>query len=272
MKPVTIVTLAMLLWLAIASILIIFGSEMLETFGQLGDSFGMLNSFFSALAFAGVLYSIWQQRETMRKQDAEIERNRIDSNRQISILNLQLVETTFFTNLNGIESIIGSLNTITREPSKGSYFEDIYAKLHKVYVSDAEVPNLSHLRKFFYDNEWQFGHYFRFIKVMLKLIDGSEAPQERKNLYIGILQSRMSNDELRAFLYYTVSELSDNDDQHGTITYSERIELQKLMRKYDFFAVVRTRLAINLINPTHDWEILRRLVYEPFDNFHIQDL
>ena len=273
MKPIVVVTLALLLWLAIASLLIIYGSKTPEIFGQIGDSFGILNSLFSALAFSGVLYSIWQQNETIKKQEIEIEQNRINSVQQNSILNLQLIESTFFTNLNGIGSIVESLNVnVYNNIQYKTYFEKIYAELHNAYFSEAEKPNLAKLRSFYYDNEWQFGHYFRFIKILLKLINDSEASKERKNLYIGILQSRMSNDELRTFLYYVISELSDHDDQPGTITYKERIELQFLMKSYDFFAVVRTRLAINLINPQYDWEILRRLVYEPFDKFSIQDL
>jgi Putative phage abortive infection protein len=262
----------MLFWLIIASFLILFESRVPEVLGHLGDSFGMLNSFFSALAFAGVLYSMWQQYKTIKNQEEEIKANRLEASQQISILNLQLIETTFLNNLNSVDGIIGSLNTINRDPSKGSYFEDIYGKLHSAYFSDGVPPNLIHLRNFFYNNEWQFGHYFRFIKVVLKLIDESNIPQERKNVYIGILQSKMSNDELRTFLYHTISDLSDNDDMPGTITYSKRTELQRIIKKYDFFGVVRTRPAINLINPSYDWKILRRLVYEPFDNFSMHDL
>lgn len=261
------VIFAMLLWLVIASILIIFGSRMPAVFGQVGDSFGMLNSFFSALAFSGVLYSLWQQNVMMKKQEKEIDSNKTAADKQISILSLQLSETTFFTALNGIDSIVSSLNQMKKDPTKDTYFESIYAKIHGVYRTEFDFPNLHLLRKFFYDNEWQFGYYFRFVKMILQLIDGSDAPEERKHLYVRILQARMSNDELRTFLYFVISDLSDPDEYPGTITYSEKIDLQRLLRKYDFFAVVRTRLAINLINPDYDWEILRRLVYEPFDKF-----
>lgn len=40
--------------------------------GELGDLFGALNGFFSALAFAGLVYSLWLQRAAIEKQQEAI--------------------------------------------------------------------------------------------------------------------------------------------------------------------------------------------------------
>lgn len=48
----------------------------LETLSLFGDSFGPINVLVSALAFAGLLYTIFQQRETLRLMIQELDLSR----------------------------------------------------------------------------------------------------------------------------------------------------------------------------------------------------
>lgn len=48
-------------------------ATVLEQFGQIGDSFGILNSLFSAFAFAGVLYTIKMQQNEIQKNQKKLE-------------------------------------------------------------------------------------------------------------------------------------------------------------------------------------------------------
>ena len=46
-----------------------------ERIGQLGDAYGMLNSVFSGLAFAGVIITLWLQRKELKLQRKELRSN-----------------------------------------------------------------------------------------------------------------------------------------------------------------------------------------------------
>lgn len=68
------------IWLGLCVLLLyfLFGAVVYRTLphwqerGQFGDMFGAANALFSALAFAGVVYAIWLQREELRLQRREL--------------------------------------------------------------------------------------------------------------------------------------------------------------------------------------------------------
>jgi hypothetical protein len=63
-----------------------------EHAGQLGDSYGWLTSLFTALAFAGLLYTILLQRKELKETKEEFKK-------QNTTLTRQRFETTFFNML-----------------------------------------------------------------------------------------------------------------------------------------------------------------------------
>lgn len=80
-----------------------------EKFGEIGDAFNILNTLFSGLAFAGLIYGLWQQRAAIRMQSEEIRMQRQEIHLQIEesksqtkefeaqkqALQAQLIETSF---------------------------------------------------------------------------------------------------------------------------------------------------------------------------------
>ena len=65
-----------------------------ETAGQFGDLFGSLNTLFSALAFGGVIWSIFLQRKELqetrlefRTQNETLKRQRFERTRSLNFLN-----------------------------------------------------------------------------------------------------------------------------------------------------------------------------------------
>jgi len=66
-----------ILWL-ISWILIVLYLDGDEARGQFGDMFGAVNSLFSGLAFAGIIYTIILQQREISEQREEIERERFE--------------------------------------------------------------------------------------------------------------------------------------------------------------------------------------------------
>jgi hypothetical protein len=63
------------LWL-VSFLVIVFTVASWEQRAQLGDLFGVVNSLFSGLAFAGVIYTIYLQREELALQRRELQLTR----------------------------------------------------------------------------------------------------------------------------------------------------------------------------------------------------
>ncbi|MFT5238430.1 MAG: hypothetical protein ACI9M9_002038 [Flavobacteriaceae bacterium] len=69
------IVLVLIIWI-LSTVLIIFGLDNWSDRGTFGDLFGAVNSLFSGLAFAGLIYTI-----VLQKQDLKLQRNEIALNR-----------------------------------------------------------------------------------------------------------------------------------------------------------------------------------------------
>jgi len=74
--------------------------------GTYGDMFGAVNTLFSGLAFAGIIYTIYQQgtelrlqRNELKLQRAEVAKTNIALDEQVKAANVQRFENTFFNML-----------------------------------------------------------------------------------------------------------------------------------------------------------------------------
>lgn len=87
--------------------------------GQLGDMFGLVNSLFSGLAFAGVILAILLQREELSLQRKELKLTRdelkksVDAQRRsLEVLNKQAESMELAAKMNSINSLITSHSAI----------------------------------------------------------------------------------------------------------------------------------------------------------------
>lgn len=83
-RPLIYLALAVLSLWAISFLIIIFAVPSWEERAQLGDLFGVINSLFSGLAFAGVIYTIYLQREELALQRRELQLTREELQRAAS--------------------------------------------------------------------------------------------------------------------------------------------------------------------------------------------
>lgn len=82
-----------------------------EAAGQFGDMFGALTSLYSGLAFAGIVITLWMQREELTLQRNELQQTR-------AVFNAQKIEMTYLGMLevlrNQIASVEATKTTIVR--------------------------------------------------------------------------------------------------------------------------------------------------------------
>tara|TARA_B100000676_G_C18039941_1_gene824254 strand:- start:1074 stop:1550 length:477 start_codon:yes stop_codon:yes gene_type:complete len=89
--------------IAIYGLLIVFLSwpitlGNIDKAGVFGDSFGILTSLFSGLAFAGIVITILLQRNELALQRAELMDTRKELSKHREVFELQSFESTFFSN------------------------------------------------------------------------------------------------------------------------------------------------------------------------------
>lgn len=92
--------------LVLGIIVLLFWSADIETKASLGDSFGIINAIFSALAFAVILYTLHLQQQDLHATILELQETRIQNEGHYNTMSLQRFETTFFNLLEMLHTYI----------------------------------------------------------------------------------------------------------------------------------------------------------------------
>jgi len=206
---VIVVCLWGLSWLLIH---LYYGPENFDGRGTFGDMFGAINSLFSGLAFAGIIYTIIMQRKELSlqiqaismqteelgllkdetaKMASELERQRKTSDLQrLESLVFRLIET-IQTNLNSVEFRTSS----------------------KTYIGLVAVENLIRFKKrgrTIVHSEASVNKYLRSVVYTIQFINDSQIDEDKKKLYVGILDVNLHDTEI-LFLY----TFTDESNQHN---------------------------------------------------------
>ncbi len=224
----------------------------IEDKGILGDMFGVVNSLFSGLAFAGIIITIYLQRNELILQREELKLTRDEFKNQNVTLRLQRFENTFFNLLSLHHEIVKGIyftkETLVNE-DKGGFrritdeiktenitftgrdvfqvcYNEIRSKLHGTKelheISSAYISE-------YYKYQNHFDHYFRNLSQIIVLIDttlilnhknpGLELNEKSK--YVDVVKAQLSTYEL-LWIYYNC--LSSNG-----------MRFKPLIEKYGFF-------------------------------------
>lgn len=195
---------------------------------EFGDSAGVVNALFSALAFAGVIYAIILQKEELEDQRQVMIDQREEMEQQSSTMSRQRFEMTLFQMLNLQQELIGALKhqyvaVVNHNTSEERHdrvitgrevFQYMYVK-KKICLSDNQNDITNYkgmtevLEKYgqagynMSDIPPIFDHYFRHLYRIIKYIDESQdVPKwEAKYKYIGIVRGQLSRYEL-IWIYY----------------------------------------------------------------------
>lgn len=216
-----IVLLVILLWL-IGWLVIDCYFPYFNKIGSFGDKFSAINSLFSGLAFAGVIATLWMQKEDLKIQQQEFEE-------QMKNQNIQRFENTLFNMLSIQQAIVNELHftpkdgaEVTIETKGRSVFDFFYntkitdsgdfgyneifgikelIKVKKNVMAYVGVEDLS-----------IFDSYFRHLYRIFKYIDKSPLIDDsQKYDYTCIVRAQLSENEL-LMLFYNALNIHENGE------------------------------------------------------------
>jgi hypothetical protein len=184
-----------------------------------GDMFGAVNSLFSGLAFACLIYTIFLQKNELGLQRKELEYTREELRGQKETLqkqNEQLAhqafEGTFFQMvrlhnelLRDIDIIVGG-SAASKTLSGSDFFARAWTKKLRFLIStsnddlDVRIEQIKNgYADFWIEYEEEIGHYFRSLYNIIKFVHYSDV--ENKKFYTNIVRAQLSGNELLVIFY-----------------------------------------------------------------------
>lgn len=237
------------LWFIVPFIIIGFYLLYLDNFpieidfdkaGKFGDSFGVLNSLFSGLAFIALVITIYLQQQDIRDTKKETQKQNFENTffKMIDLFN-SVVKDLYFKSeekieyINDIEEIryfikIGNAKIDSDDIIyKGKEVIMKLLKVFKKYKDEVLPKNKSNItvKKGIYEDfhtafENNIGHYFGTIYQILDFIEKSDVV--KKEFYSNLFRAQFSKNELELLFYHSTSEISKR-------------KFTPLLIKYEFF-------------------------------------
>ncbi|EGA64943.1 putative phage abortive infection protein [Vibrio brasiliensis] len=218
--------------------------------GVFGDSFGMLTSLFSGLAFAGLIITIVMQRDelALQRQELNLTREELSGQKeemkaQNATLKVQRFENTFFKMLDVLENCRNDI-TVKNPNDRNYHGRDAIKKLYELftdnYLSAWTTPHGSRMTQrvkafkqsskslegieteydaFYLKYGDELGQYFRTLYNLLKLIERADFLED-KTVYANLLRAQLSRYEL-LLLWYNCLSIYGNE------------KMEPLVRKYN---------------------------------------
>ncbi len=189
--------------------------------GTFGDSFGLLTSLFSGLAFAGLIIAILMQKEELSLQREELELTRkelIGQKEELKIQNstmkLQEFENTFFQMLSFHTEILKSIDIERggKTHSGRDAFQELYRQLvntnssNLLKATSASDVNAVY-KQFFSSAHNEIGHYLRRLYSIIKFIDQTDVIDKR--FYTNLVRGQISSYELAILFYNCLSDVGN---------------------------------------------------------------
>ena len=175
---------------------------------ELGDTAGIANGLFSALAFAGVIYTIFLQkkelglqREELRCTRDELAGQKEEMKLQNETLKRQRFENTFFSMLSLQQELATNIrltdpNSLEIKALGRDVFKSIYRKYIIYYIRTRGIKGYLSFK-----NIAMFDHYFRHLYRIIKFISQSGFTDDEQYEYTSIVRSQLSNFELLMLFY-----------------------------------------------------------------------
>lgn len=224
-------------------VLVVSTGEFFTIWGPLGDSFGAVNALFSALAFAGLIYTASLQMEELKgqKEQLELQKNELsDTNKafreQNSTLKQQRFENTFFQLISIHHDIVAklSLTHIDKKREgrelltliKGHLYNHVNPAIKARYgangiemtkrptsAEDAIQQIRVGYMDFYHEHDpnhahgTRLNHYYRNLYHIFKFIHHSKLIEDGdRQFYASIARAQLSSDELFLILYNSFIE------------------------------------------------------------------
>ncbi len=185
------------------------GMLTIENAGVFGDSFGILTSLFSALAFIGVLLTYAAQKEESKLQKIELQESRREFKKQgfeNTFFQLLKQHTDFIRNLGEPDAVISKDG---REVMKGIK-ENLqsYMRQRDVTVNNPEEGIQESFENFHQSEGDRLSQYLGIVFIVLRFLSESEI--EDKDIYIRLTKAQLYRHELYIIFYYSLTPKGDH--------------------------------------------------------------
>ncbi len=194
------------------------------SFGTFGDSFGALNTLFSGLAFAGLIWTIVLQRKELQETRNEIKGQREQLANQYQVMKKDNFENTFFHLLSFHREIVDSMKfeenidayeggirsgTRTVVHNGGAFFDymvtsKLYGFLENRYHAGI-YPNLKPYERFYKTFDKYFSHYHKHLYQIMLFVEKVDFADSEKIHYLRLLRAQFSSNELLLLLFHCLS-------------------------------------------------------------------
>jgi hypothetical protein len=202
----------------------------LQSMGQVGDLFGGVNALFAALAFAGVAYASFMQADTNRLAHVQTFENTFFNAIE---LNNKIVDGLKFDPRIFPESTFDrTLRLAGRSPRTRIVVEgrEAFSAVLREIGERAEGDPAEAAAQYLFvqqSNNHVFGHYFRNLYQILKLIDShveSVISAEDKHRYSSFLRAQLSTNELAVLFLNCLEGVVDRGEFRNLIVRYRMLE------------------------------------------------
>lgn len=222
--------------------------DLAELRGLFGDSWGGVNTLISALAFAGVIITLYLQNSDLKLQRQEMKEQRKEFEKENETLKYQRFENLFYNMLNLQQKIVDGLKEDDSKTDVGNVSGEKYIGRTVVgrevfrYMFEERLFKMDSnntakgFRDFLfkcglkgYDSHWEitiFDHYFRHLYKIIQFVDSCDFSYDKAYMYISFLRSTLSRHEL-IWIYY------------NSLKYNK---LKSLVEKYSILKNLRPEL------------------------------
>jgi len=180
----------------------------MEKRGQAGDLFGAVNSLFSGLAFAGIIWSLRLQQTQLEMQKEELKLQReeqIAARKELAGQKEQLQQQSETFDLQRFENSFFSLLNLHKKYQK-NMFPQIYKELKNKIKKFSDSNELKVIQIGYFEFYLEFNsvldQYFKNLYLILKFIESSS----NKNFYAKIISAQLSKYEKLLIFYHCISE------------------------------------------------------------------
>ena len=178
-----------------------------------GDTFGGINSLFSGLALAGIIYTIFLQKDEMAQTREILILQQKEFELQNKTLLLQRFETTFFNLVSLHHQIIDSIEFELEDSSNNKLGKFVRRRDFFKVSFETFIGSISGLSKdkveekyaeFYNKNKTNLGHYFRNLYRIFKFVNETE--------------------------FYKLADCEDNEEMYNNKNYTDRYKYTSMIR------------------------------------------
>ena len=223
----------------------------IEKAGQLGDSFGILNSLFSGFAFIALIMTIYLQQEEINNMKKELEK--------------QNFENIFFLILSKFnDKQNNDLKSFDKQfENRYQKFEEMRYKLYEYFKyysnqfpQDEPTESIEAYLGVYNEPHFNLKIYFENLFFIIDFIDNSKLTYETKKIYYKILINDLTYNELIMLFYHVLTKdkllkykyIVEEESFFEGITHKSLIKECKDLLEYDISAYGKNEALIGVYN------------------------